>query len=245
MDRERPDALLAVNGLAVVTATMAARLVRRPARIVAAQHDVLRTRRLRRRACLAYPYADAVVGVSHGVAAEMAELPGLPHDRIHTVYNPVVSPDLGRRSLEPAGHPWLENPMHPVVLAAGRMKRVKDFPTLLTAFARILARRPARLIVLGDGPLRPSLLSFARELRIAEHVDFPGFVENPYAFLARASLFVSSSRHESLSSVLIEALACGCPVVSTDCPFGPREILEGGGSARWSRWETRMRLPPR
>ena len=228
MDREKPDVLLAVNGLAVVTATLAACLVRCPAPIVAAQHDVLRTRRLRRRARLTYPYADAAVGISHGVAAELAGIPGMSHDRIHTIYNPVLPPDLDRKALEPAGHPWVDDPVRPVVLAIGRMKKVKDFSTLLSAFARLLAQRPAKLIVLGEGRLQPKLLSLAQRLRITEHVDFPGFVENPYAFLSKADLFVLSSRYESLSNVLIEALACGCPVVSTDCPFGPREILEGG-----------------
>ena len=228
MDREKPDGLLAVNGLAVVTATLAARLVRCPAPIVAAQHDVLRTRRLRRRARLSYPYADAAVGISLGVAAELAGIPGMSHDRIHTIYNPVLSPDLDRRALEPAGHPWIDDSVRPVVLAIGRMKKVKDFSTLLAAFARLLAQRPAKLIVLGEGRLRPKLLSLAQRLGITEHVDFPGFVENPYAFLSKADLFVLSSRYESLSHVLIEALACGCPVVSTDCPFGPREILQGG-----------------
>ena len=152
----------------------------------------------------------------------------MSHDRIHTIYNPVLSPDLDRKALESAGHPWIDDPVRPVVLAIGRMKKVKDFSTLLSAFARLLAQRPAKLIVLGEGRLRPKLLSLAQRLRIAEHVDFPGFVKNPYAYLSRADLFVLSSRYESLSNVLIEALACGCPVVSTDCPVGPREILEGG-----------------
>ena len=152
----------------------------------------------------------------------------MSQDRIHTIYNPVVSTGLARKALESAGHLWLDEPECPVVLAIGRLKKVKGFATLLRAFARLLAVRPSRLIVLGEGRLRPSLVSLAKELRIAEHVDFPGFVANPYAFLAKADLFVLSSRHEALPTVLIEAMACGCPVVSTDCPFGPREILEGG-----------------
>ena len=110
------------------------------------------------------------------------------------------------------------------------MHRQKDFPTLLIAFSRLVKHRHARLIVLGKGPLLPELLALARKLGIPGHVDFPGFVENPYAYLARARLFVLSSRHEGIGNVLVEAMACGCPVVSTDCPFGPSEILEGG---RW------------
>ena len=152
----------------------------------------------------------------------------MARDRIHTIHNPVVSTDLDCKARESPKHPWFDDRPCPVILAIGRMKKVKDFSTLLRAFARLLDRRPARLIVLGEGRLRPSLLSLARELGIAEQVDFPGFQENPYAFLAKADLFVLSSRHEALPTVLIEAMACGCPVVSTDCPYGPREILEDG-----------------
>lgn len=231
LDRERPGGLLAMNAVSAAAATMALRLARhRPARVVATLHDALRNRRLRRRAHRSYPYADAVAGVSHGVSAQFAAIPGLAPGRVHTIYNPVVSADLARRIREPVEHPWLRDEAagYPVLLAVGRLRRVKDFPNLLSAFARLLARRPARLIVLGQGSLHRRLLSLARELRVAEHVDFPGFVENPYAFMARASLFVLSSRNEGLPTVLIEAMACGCPVVSTDCPFGPNEILEGG-----------------
>ena len=228
LDRERPSALLAMNVLAVATTTLATALAHRPPRVVATLHDVFRSRRLLHRARRSYPFADAAVGVSHGVAAQLEEIPGIPRNRVHTIYNPVVSTDLGRKALEPTGHPWLDAPTGPVVLAIGRMKKVKDFSTLLAAFARLESRRSARLIVLGEGALRKSLLSFAQKLRISQNVDFPGFVENPYAFLAKADLFVLSSRHEALPTVLIEAMACGCPVVSTDCPYGPREILENG-----------------
>ena len=144
------------------------------------------------------------------------------------VYNPVVTEEMERKAREPVEHLWIGGAGPPVFLAAGRLDEQKDFPTLLAAFARLLAWRPARLIVLGKGKQKPYLLSLARRLGVAEHVDFPGFVNNPYAFMARASMFVLCSRSEALSGVLIEAMACGCPVVSTDCPHGPREILEDG-----------------
>ena len=228
VDREHPSALLAMNVLAVTATTMAASLVRRPTRVVGTLHDVLRSGRLHQRARRSYPFADFAVGISRGTTAELEGIPGMARDRIHTIYNPVVSSDLDRKARESPHHPWFDHRPCPVILAIGRMKKVKDFSTLLRAFARLHAQRPARLIVLGEGRLLPSLRSQARELGIAEQVDFPGFRENPYAFLARADLFVLSSRNEALPTVLIEAMACGCPVVSTDCPFGPREILEDG-----------------
>ena len=228
VDREQPSALLAMNVLAVTATTMAASLIHRPTRIVGTLHDVLRSERLHRRARRSYPFADSAVGISRGITAELEGIPGMARDRIHTIYNPVVSTDLDRKARESPRHPWFDDRPCPVILAIGRMKKVKDFSTLLRAFARLLDRRPARLIVLGEGRLRPSLVSLARELGIADHVDIPGFKENPYAFLAKADLFVLSSRYEALPTVLIEAMACGCPVVSTDCPLGPREILEDG-----------------
>ena len=229
LDRERPDALLAMLIPSVAAATMAARVAHRRVRLVGALHNTVKWRGLGR-ARRSFPRVDAAVGVSRGVSAELKEAVGVPADRIHTVYNPVVSAGLVRAADRPAGHPWLDQPGPRVVLGAGRLNKQKDFSTLLAAFAMLVAHRPARLIVLGKGRLRARLMAEARELRIAEHVDFPGFVQNPYAFMAKASLFVLSSRHEGLPTVLIEAMACGCPVVSTDCPFGPDEILEDG---RW------------
>ena len=230
LDRERPDALLAMLTPSVVAATMAARLARHRVRTVGTLHNKVTSKRWLRRGRRAYPHADAAVGVSRGVASELAKRVGVPVDRVHTIYNPVVSEGLVRNSSQPAGHPWLDKPGPPVILAAGRLSRQKDFPTLFTAFARLRERCPARLIVLGKGRLQAELLGHAQRLGISEHLDLPGFVQNPYAFMAKASLFVLSSRHEGLPTVLIEAMACGCPVVSTDCPFGPTEILEGG---RW------------
>lgn len=230
LDQESPDALLAMLTPSVAAATMATHLADNRVRIVGTLHNKVSSRRWLRRAKGAYPHADAVVGVSRGVASELTETVGVPADRVHTVYNPVVSETLAHDIDQPSGHPWLDDSDQRVILAAGRMSRQKDFPTLLSAFARLRGRCPARLIVLGKGRLRTALESRAKRLRIAEHVDFPGFVRNPFAFMAKASLFVLSSRHEGLPTVLIEAMACGCPVVSTDCPFGPDEILEGG---RW------------
>ena len=230
LNRERPDALLAMSPLATAAGTMSMRLAPRPVRVVASAHNKLMVPKWIDRARNSYPYADAVVGVSHGIARELAEIADVPRDRVHTIYNPVVSAELARKTREAIDHPWLDGSAPPVILAIGRLSAQKDFSTLLAAFARLLARRPARLIVLGRGHLQSRLFSQAQELRIVEHVDFPGFVENPYAFLARASLFVLSSRWEGLPTVLIEAMACGCPVVSTDCEFGPNEILENG---RW------------
>lgn len=227
LDRERPDAVLAAHVRPVVATTMAMRIASHRARVVAALHN--RSKRWRRRRISRfYPRADVLVGISPDISEGLSEITGIPTERIHTVYNPIVSNDISRKAEAPSGHPWLDGPDRPIILAAGRLEENKGFRTLLSAFAMLLTRRRARLIVLGKGPLLSILLSRAEDLGIRDHVDFPGFATNPYPFMAGADLFVLSSRAEGLPTVVVEAMACGCPVVSTDCSAGPAEILEGG-----------------
>jgi glycosyltransferase involved in cell wall biosynthesis len=181
----------------------------------------------------AYLQADAIVAVSDGVANDLATYSGIPRDRIRTVYNPVVGPDLTAKAREPLDHPWFAPGEPPVILGVGRLDPQKDFATLIRAFARVRARRPARLVILGtenrtEPACRAELKALPGALGVAEHVAMPGFVDNPLAFMARSAVFVLSSLYEGLPGVLIQALACGCPVVSTDCPSGPREILDDG-----------------
>lgn len=180
-----------------------------------------------------YLKADAIVAVSDGVADDLAAHARIPRARITAVYNPVVGPCLLSKAREPLDHPWFAAGEPPVILGAGRLDPQKDFATLIRAFTRLRARRPARLVILGGASAtapacRAELQALPGALGVAEDVAMPGFVDNPYAFMARAAVFVLSSLYEGLPGVLIQALACGCPVVSTDCPSGPREILDHG-----------------
>ena len=183
----------------------------------------------------AYGLADALVAVSGGVADEMAARTGIARESIEVIYNPVVDDDFARRAAEPVSHPWFAPGEPPVILGVGALKPVKDFPTLVRAFARVRERRPARLVILGDvrGGSKDTdhvseLKALPEQLGVAADVDFPGFASNPMAHMARAACFVLSSRSEGLGNVLIEALASGCPVVSTACWGGPPEILADG-----------------
>lgn len=171
--------------------------------------------------------ADAIVAVSSGVADDLAGMCHLPRGRIDVIHNGIVPDDLAHRMAAPVDAS-LYSEGSPTILAMGRMVEQKDFTTLLTAFAQIRQSRPARLVILGDGPLRPALQAQAEASGIAGDVAMPGFVDAPFAHLARAALFVLSSRHEGFGNVVAEALACGTPVVSTDCKHGPAEILDGG-----------------
>ncbi|WP_246149371.1 glycosyltransferase [Skermanella pratensis] len=175
-----------------------------------------------------YPRAAKIIAVSDGVADDLTRFARLNRARIDVAHNPVVTPDLLTRAAQPVNHPWFAEGEPPVILGVGRLSPQKDFATLLRAFARVRAERPARLLILGEGALRPELEKLADELGISSDVQLPGFVDNPMAFMAKASLFVLSSRFEGLPTVLIEAIACGTSTVSTDCPSGPREILEDG-----------------
>ena len=175
-----------------------------------------------------YPGADAVVAVSHHAAAELVTHIGVDQRQVTTIYNPVVDDTLRRGAAQPLQHSWFADGAPPVVLAAGRLTEQKDFATLIRAFARVRAQRPLRLVILGEGRLRPDLLALAAELGVQDDTELPGFVANPYQYMARAALLVLSSLYEGLPGVLIQAMACGCPVVSTDCPGGSKEILADG-----------------
>jgi glycosyltransferase involved in cell wall biosynthesis len=174
-----------------------------------------------------YDSAEKVVAVSKGVATDMYETLSL-EDEPKVIYNPVVTPSLFHQANEPLNDPWFNPDSPPVVLSAGRLQEEKDFTTLINAFVQLRKEIPSRLVILGKGDKKKKLKRTAKEYNVADDVRFPGFVDNPYKYMKRADVFALSSKREGLPTVLIEAMACGTPVVSTDCPSGPAEILEGG-----------------
>ena len=177
---------------------------------------------------LLYPSADAVAGVSAGVARDLERCLGLKENSVKVLNNPVVNEDLKAKSQVEIDSPWFAANTPPIFLAVGRLNPQKDFPNLLNAFARVRKQQSARLIILGEGDERQVLEAIIADLGIGDDVLLPGFVKNPYAYMKHASCFVLSSQEEGLPTVLIEAMACGCPVVATDCPSGPDEILDSG-----------------
>lgn len=176
---------------------------------------------------LLFPKAH-LIAVSKGVATDIAEQLSLPPRRITVIYNPVISPRLEMLAKQPVDHPWFGNDDIPVILAIGRLAPAKGFDVLISAFAELIRHTPARLLILGEGPERHKLESLVSSLGLADSCQLPGYESNPYRFLSRASAFVLSSRFEGLPTVLIEALSLNAPVVATDCPSGPREILDNG-----------------
>jgi glycosyltransferase involved in cell wall biosynthesis len=236
--REGPDAVLAAKDRAIRAAALARRLSgwrgplvgRLGTNLTASLEGRSPLARLMRLAPmpLLYRGIDRIVAVSHGVAEDVRRTTKVPAARIAVVRNPVVTPRLAELAAAACPHPWLEDGGDPVILGAGRFTRQKDFATLVLAVARLNADRPVRLVILGEGRLRESLQSLAAELGVADRLLLPGFDPNPYAWMARANLFALSSRWEGLGSVLVEAMAVGTAVVSTDCPSGPREVLADG-----------------
>jgi len=239
-DSHRPDVVLTsvyATGIAAIVARMVSR--HKP-RIIVGAHNALSSKIKRpdnrKDRFLLYPLAkwlfpkaDAIVCVSSGVRDELQRLLRLSERRLHVIYNPVVSARSRALATSPVEHPWLENGQHhQVIVAVGRLVPQKGFDILLRAFALVLRELPSRLLLIGDGPERQALQRIVAELHLASAVEFLGYEPNPHRYLARADLFVMSSRWEGLGNTLIEALACGCPVVSTDCISGPREILENG-----------------
>ncbi len=236
--KERPEALLSVMNHANIVALWARLLARVPTRVIVSEHNTLSSSTngsssLRDRLipwlirCF-YPWAEGIIAVSRGVAEDLAVAAHLPLERIQVIYNPIVRPELIERAGAPLDHPWFEPGQPPVFIGIGRLREQKDFATLINAFAQIRRERPCRLLIFGEGPDRPRIEALVRRLGLENDIALPGYDTNPYAYLRRAAAFVLSSRWEGLPTVLIEALVCGVPVISTDCPSGPREILEGG-----------------
>lgn len=234
--RERPGALLATLNHASVVALLARALARTRTRVVVRESNMLfpnpasslKGRFLRGSVRALYPLADAFIAVSQGVAADLVRFAKVDPEKVRTIYNPVVSAELLERAQETPPHPFFAPGEPPVVLGVGRLGVQKDFPTLIRAFAAVRGGTDARLVILGEGENRAELEALIRDLGLAGRAALPGFADNPFSYMARADTFVLSSRFEGLPGALIQAMACGCKVVSTDCPSGPAEILRGG-----------------
>jgi len=240
--RQRPDALMSTIEHANVVALWAAWLARTRTRTVVRAASMVPTGPSRDPGFRAwalplfmrwtYPWADHVIAPSKAVRDDLAAKLRLSGERIEIIYNPVDLRTIQEEMRAYVDDPWFSGDGPPVILAVGRLVKVKDHATLLRAFAQVKERKPARLVILGEGPERPQLEALAEQLHVDADVSLPGFVENPFAYMARATVFVQSSAWEGLPNALIQALACGCPVVSTDCQGGAREVLGGGRFGR-------------
>ena len=236
--RERPVVVISALDHANVGAIFAKWLSRSRIPVVAAIHatrsmHAKRSRGIKEslvRCCIqaCYRRADVLVCVSRAAADDLAAVTGARRDRMRVIYNPIIDDRMLAMAREPAGHSWFALGAPPVVLAVGRLVAVKDYSTLIRAFAVLRRHHDVRLMILGEGEDRPRLERLIAELELSGSVALPGFDANPYACLARAALFVLSSVSEALPTALVEAMALGTPVVATDCKCGPKEVLQDG-----------------
>lgn len=240
LKENQPAALLSVMNYANVIAIMAKQLSGAHSRLVLTEHNdaqqalrhsnSIRYRLVSILTKWLYRKADAVVCVSEGVADSIQRTLGIPRNQLSVVYNPVIHSGIRKSAEMSISHPFLPENGEPLLLAVGRLTTQKNFPNLINAFSLVRKTLSAKLVILGEGEERGNLTALIASSGLAQDVLMPGFVDNPYAWMRRADVFVLSSSWEGLPTVLIEALACGAKVVSTDCPSGPKEILENG---RW------------
>lgn len=238
LKKERPKILLSAIEDTNIIAICATKLAGVNTKVVVTVHnhlssEVRHATNLKRRFVpyilrFFYPHASSVVAVSKGVAVDLVKWTGLSLDKIQAIYNPVIPPDLRTLLHEIPNHPWLNQKQLPVILGVGRLDPQKDFPTLIHAFAQVRRQYPAKLIILGEGSQRNELEQLINQLNLSSDVHIHGFVKNPYAYMSKSSLCVLSSAWEGFGNVIVEAMAVGTPVVSTDCTSGPAEILANG-----------------
>lgn len=237
--REQPTSMLTALTHTNIIAILACMMGRVSTRLIISERSTISARATRSRDIVSrfvyylvpkfYGRADGIVAVSQAASEDLIRFTGLPAKFVESIYNPFKLDYIQSRARESLDHPWFKPGQPPVILAIGRLNEAKDFPSLIVAFSKVLKTRVARLLILGEGELRGELEALVLENGLTnDNVQMPGFCLNPFAYLSRCSVFVLSSRYEGLPGVLIEAMACGAPVVSTDCPSGPYEILEGG-----------------
>lgn len=238
LHRARPDVILSDSLRLNRISLMAKALSRSNVRVYTAVHipmgvkeqllPIKKRPRYRRQVIRTFNKAHGIIAVSQGVAQDLVTCFPIDASKVRVIYNPIVYSELFQKAKEPLSHSWFVQKDRPVILAAGRFEPQKAFLTLIRAFHLLQKEMPARLVILGDGKERKAMEALIAELGLQNQVSLPGFVLNPYSYMAQADLFVLSSAWEGFGMVLVEAMALGTPVVSTDCQFGPREILQDG-----------------
>lgn len=234
IEREEPDAVLSFLWYADVISVMAGRKANVKIPVVISARNYMSSDignenwGLVKRNIIRYAYnrASRIITLANKMGDDLVRNFKINQALIAVIPNPIDIERIERLQGEKVSHPWLSGSI-PVIVSAGRLNKQKDFPTLIRAFSLVRQKMEARLIIIGEGEERPNLERLVRELGMASCVDMPGFARNPYPYIKRADLYVMSSFYEGFPNALVEAMACGTPVVSTACP-GPDEIITDG-----------------
>ena len=237
--KERPNILLSSMEHANIISIIASALARTKARVIVRTANTisLSVKQAKRGraiiskygALILYRFADEIIVNSKGSADDLAKTLKISRDKITVLYNPLAVEYITESAKENIDHKWFVNKQGIIILSAGRLLKHKDFSTLIRSFNVVREKyKQAKLVIIGEGSDRKDIENLIKKLNLEDSVSLPGFVENPYAYMSRADVFVLPSQWEGLPNVLLEAMACGTPVISTDCPSGPKEILENG-----------------
>lgn len=248
LKKQKPDVLMSTPAVANVVATIAKQLSGVSTKLILREAIHYSTEKANvsfskqptfwialRLVPLVYPWADKIIAVNPKVAKDIAKVTNISLDKIDSINNPTITPLLLEKAKDPIKETWfqqIDRDKNYIILGIGRLVNQKDFSTLIRAFAIIRTQYQAKLIILGEGENRNQLENLISDLNLKTDVLLPGFISNPYTYMAKASVFVLSSAWEGSPNTLVEAMACGTPVVSTDCLSGPREILENGKYGR-------------
>jgi len=235
LKKERPGVIVATDEYTHIMSLIAAKLSGTGTKVVLRMGNMFsvlfsKYKRIRDKlipliAKTIYKYAYRVVANSQGVAKDVSEMFGIPIEMIKVIHNPKNIEEIRSKAAQKSGHPWLDDKTTPVVLFVGRLREQKNLPLLIKAFAKAREKMPARLVLVGMGREQKRLEKLVEELNLGEFVSFAGFSGNPYAFMSKADVFISTSLWEGLSNSLVEAVVCGAPIIASDCDSGSREII--------------------
>ena len=234
---EKPDVIISSQTHINIAAILAKKLSGSDARLILTEQNTISVNNqakggkeglLVRIAAKLYPFADDIVVVSKGAAKDLVRTIHVNPVKVHTIYNPIDIQEISSACKLQPDEPWCENRTSPLLIAIGRLEPQKNFSFLLDVFDDVRKKQDCRLIILGEGTERPALEAKAAALGISDHLRMPGAKKNPYQYIAHSDIMLCTSLYEGFNIAVAESLACGTPVISVDCPYGPGEILDGG-----------------